>query len=102
MTLSYQLTSYPIGSKREFRAMSWPLMVAMISSTLMMFVDRLFLSRFDPIALNAAVSGRMAYYIFLVLSMAISTMSKVLVGRLHGENRNGEVGSAVWQMVWFG
>ena len=42
-------------------------MLAMISSSLMIFVDRLFLSRFDPIALNAAATGGIAYYIFLVL-----------------------------------
>lgn len=101
MTRSYQLTSYPIGSKREFWTMSWPLMLAMISSTLMMFVDRLFLSRYDPLALNAAASSGIAYYMFLVLPMSVATISEVLVGRLHGESRYREVGSATWQMVWF-
>jgi len=102
MSHSYQLTPYPVGSRREFWTMSWPLMLAMVSSTLMMFVDRLFLSRFEPSALNAAVSGGMAYFIFLVFPMAIAAISEVLVGRLHGADRHGEVGSAVWQMVWFG
>ena len=101
MTRSYQLTSYPVGSKREFWTMSWPLMLAMVSSTFMIFVDRVFLSRYGPTALNAAASGGVAYYIFLVLPMAIAAISEVLVGRLHGEKRYMEVGSAVWQMVWF-
>lgn len=91
----------PVGSKREFWALSWPLMIAMASSSLMLFVDRLFLSRFHLLALNAAASGGMAYYIFLVLPMSIVSISEVLAGRLHGEKRYGEVGQAVWQMVWF-
>ncbi len=81
--------------------MSWPLMLAMLSTSLMVFVDRLFLARFNPIALNAAASAGMAYYIFLVLPMSIASISEVLVGRLHGEKRFSEVGEAAWQMVWF-
>lgn len=76
-------------------------MLAMVSSTLMIFVDRVFLARYAPQALNAAASAGTAYYMFLVLPMAIATISEVLVGRLHGEKRYHEVGSAVWQMVWF-
>lgn len=81
--------------------MSWPLMLAMLSTTLMIFVDRLFLARFDPTALNAAATGGMAYYIFLVLPLSIAAISEVIVGRLHGEKRYAEVGSAAWQMIWF-
>lgn len=101
MSSSYQLTQHPVGSKREFWAMTWPLMIGLISSTLMMFIDRLFLAHFDPLALNAAASGGIAYYMFLVIPMGIASISEVLVGRLHGENRFSEIGSAAWQMVLF-
>ena len=102
MTESYQLTKYPVGTKREFWALTWPLMLGMISTTFMMFVDRLFLARFDPCALNAAASAGMAYLVFLVIPIAIVSVSEVLVGRLHGRGRFTEIGSAAWQMVWFG
>jgi MATE family multidrug resistance protein len=101
MTLSYQLTKHPIGTKREFWALTWPLMIGLISSTLMMFVDRLFLAWFDPLALNAAASGGMAYYIFLVIPIGVVAIAEVLVGRLHGEGKLEEIGSAAWQMIWF-
>lgn len=80
--------------------MTWPLMVGLLSSTVMMFVDRLFLAKWSPLALNAAVSGGMAYYMFLVIPMAVVEISEVLVGRLNGEERLKEIGSASWQMVW--
>src|SRR3990167_920891 len=102
MTEAYQLTKYPVGTKREFWALTWPLMLGMISTTLMMFVDRLFLARFDPHALNASASAGMAYLVFLVIPIAIVSVSEVLVGRLHGRGRFTEIGSAAWQMVWFG
>lgn len=101
MQPNYQLTPHPVGSKREFWAISWPLMLGLISATLMMFVDRLFLAWHDPMELNAAANGGLAYYVFLVLPISIATIGEVLVGRLHGEGRLTEVGSATWQMVWF-
>ncbi|CRX39552.1 MATE family efflux transporter [Estrella lausannensis] len=99
MKPSYQLTKHPLGSIREFWAMSWPLMIGLMSSTLMMFADRLFLSRFDPMALNAAASGGIAYYMFLVMPMGVAAISEVLVGRLHGENSCARAGSSVWQFI---
>ncbi|MBI5273935.1 MAG: MATE family efflux transporter [Chlamydiales bacterium] len=102
MSHSYQLTKYPVGSKREFLVLSWPLMVGLISTSLMIFVDRIFLARFNPLTLNAAVSAGVAYYIFLVIPMGVALIAEVLVGRLHGEDKFEEIGSATWQMIWFG
>lgn len=99
MQHSWQLTSYPVGSKREFWTLTWPLMIGLLSSTLMMFVDRLFLAKWSPLGLNAAVSGGIAYFMFLVIPMAIVEIVEVLVGRLNGEERLKETGSAAWQMV---
>ena len=100
MQQTYQLTNHPSGSKREFWSMTWPLMIGLLSSTLMLFVDRMLLARWNPLALNAAVSGGMAYYMFLVIPMGIVEVAEVLVGRLNGEERQKEIGAAVWQMVW--
>lgn len=97
---SYQLTPHPSGSKREFWALTWPLMIGLLSTTFMLFADRLLLARWDPMALNAAVSGGMAYFMFLVIPMGVVEIVEVLVGRLHGEERHHEIGSAVWQMIW--
>jgi MATE family multidrug resistance protein len=99
MQHSWQLTSHPVGSKREFWTLTWPLMIGLLSSTLMMFVDRLFLAKWSPLGLNAAVSGGIAYFMFLVIPMAIVEIVEVLVGRLNGEERLKETGSAAWQMV---
>lgn len=100
MRQPYQLTPYASGSKREFWALTWPLMIGLLSSTLMLFVDRLFLAKWNSQALNAAVSGGMAYFMFLVIPMAVMEITEVLVGRLNGEERPNETGLAAWQMVW--
>lgn len=96
-----QLTQYPSGSKREFWLITWPLMLGLLSWTLMLFIDRLFLARWDPLALNAVVTSGLAYYLVLVMPLAIVEISEVLTGRLNGQARHSEVGSAAWQMVLF-
>ncbi len=101
MSPSYQLTAHPVGTKREFWALTWPLMIGMVSGTLMIFADRLFLAQYNPLALNASASGGMAYWMFLVIPMGIAAIAEVLAGRLHGEGRFKEVGCASLQMVWF-
>ncbi|MFV0340294.1 MAG: MATE family efflux transporter [Parachlamydiaceae bacterium] len=102
MSSTYQLTPHPVGSKREFWALTWPLMIGLFSTSFMFFIDRLFLAKFDPLALNASASGGMAYWMFLVVPVGISAIAEVLAGRLHGEGRFKEVGKATMQMVWFG
>lgn len=102
MSNSYKLTRYPVGSIREIWAISWPLMLSLISNSIMLFVDRLVLSWHSPDSLAAGTNASMTYYLFLVVPMAICAISEVLVGRLHGEGRPKEVGKPVWQTVWFG
>lgn len=96
----YQLTRYPIGSLREIWAISWPLMLALLSGSLMLFADRLLLSRYSTTALNACAVAGMAAYVVMIIPLIISGISEVFVGRNHGAGKMTEVGKAVWQMVW--
>lgn len=98
---NYQLTKHPIGSVREVWSLSWPLMLGLMSASLMIFFDRLLLSWYSPMALNAGANAGMAYYLFLVIPMSICDISEVLVGRLNGEKRIDDIGKPVWQMIWF-
>jgi MATE family multidrug resistance protein len=101
MSTSYQLTKYPIGSMREVWAIAWPLMIGLISTSLMIFIDRMLLAWYAPAALNAGANAGMAYYMFLIIPMGICAISEVIAGRLHGKRELYDIGSAVWQMVWF-
>lgn len=100
-TPSYKLTRYPVGSIREIWTISWPLILTMLSLSLMIFFDRLLLSRYSVIELNAASAAGTAAYTFLVLPISIAAISEVFVGRYHGEERHNELGKPVWQMFWF-
>lgn len=97
----YQLTRHPVGSISEIWNVSWPLIVGLMSASVMLFVDRLLLSRYSVDSLNAATSSGTAAYAVILLFMAIAAISEVFVGRFHGEKRINELGKPVWQMIWF-
>lgn len=96
------LTKYPLGSLREIWSISWPLMIGLLSSHFMIFMDRFFLARHSLHDLNAGANASLAYYAFMVIPLAICAISEVFVGKLQGQNRSFEVGHPVWQMIWFG
>ncbi len=98
---SYKLTSYPIGSIREMWAISWPLMLGLLSSSLMMFADRFFLARYAVETLTAAANAGTALYALLILPLTIAGIVEVFVGQFHGHDEQHRMGEFAWQMLWF-
>jgi multidrug resistance protein, MATE family len=97
----FKLTSYPIGSLREVWSIAWPLMLGLLSSSIMIVVDRLFLARCSLNYMNAAATSGTAAYAFFILPMIVAGISGVFVGQFHGSDNNNNIGVAVWQMIWF-
>ena len=64
----FKLTSYPIGSLREMWTIAWPLMLGLLSSSIMIVVDRLLLARCSINYMNAAATGGTAAYSFFYLA----------------------------------
>lgn len=95
------LTRYPQGSLQELLAISLPIMLSLLSNTLLTFVDRLMLSNYDIEAMNAAVVGWMVFTIFQYSTIAIASVSEVFVGQYHGAKKLNQLGEPVWQMIWF-
>lgn len=98
---NYKLTRFPIGSLREMFTVSWPLITGLLSGSLMMFADRVFLANYDLAALNASANASMAFFSMNILPIVIAGMSEVFVGRLNGEGQLSKIGQSVWQMIWF-
>ena len=101
MKTSYKLTQFPVGSLREIMTVSWPLVLGLLSNSLMMFADRLFLANYSLTSLSAAVTSGIASVMLSILPFVVAGMSEVFVGRLNGEQRFYEIGRSVWQMIWF-
>ncbi|MCH9621636.1 MAG: hypothetical protein S4CHLAM20_10610 [Chlamydiia bacterium] len=88
------------GSFSELLRLTFPLMLFWISTSLAMFVDRLFLSHYSLEALGAAVNaGTMAWGITYGLQI-FAEMSQVVIAQYQGAQKNDKLSHPVWQMLW--
>ena len=98
---SYQITRFPIGSLKEVWTISWPLILGLISNGVMIAVDRFMLGKYSLDAMNAAATAGAAAFTVFILPIVVAGISEVFVGRAHGLGKHDEMGSHVWQMIWF-
>lgn len=96
-----QLTRHREGSVKELWAISFPLILSMLSINVMTFVDRLILAKYDTRAMNAAVVAGLVFSIFQYGAIGIASVSEVFVGQFNGAQKWQRIGEPVWQMVWF-
>jgi MATE family multidrug resistance protein len=96
----YQLSRHPIGILKEFWDISWPLMLGLLSGSLMMFADRLILARYSTESLTATITSGLAVYVVLIIPLVTAGISEVFVGRYNGASQAEKIGKPVWQMIW--
>lgn len=94
-----QLTKYPTASLAELLVIAGPIILGMLTASLMNFVDRLFLSRYAVEAMNGAAVGGTISYTFLLIPLALCAISEVFVGQYNGAGKYNEVGKATGQMI---
>jgi len=102
ITKAYEkMTRHPEGSMRELFTISFPLMLSMLSGYLMMFLDRLILSRYSTEAMTASVLAGSVVAIFHFGGIGIASIAEVFVGQYNGAKKFHKTGEPVWQMIWF-
>lgn len=94
------LTPYPQGSLRELWQISFPLIISLMSASLMLFLDRLFLAQYSLTALNAAAHAGASVQFLQFWSIATVCIAEVFVGRYNGAGKKEKMGEPVWQMIW--
>ncbi|MGH2612581.1 MAG: MATE family efflux transporter, partial [Rhabdochlamydiaceae bacterium] len=95
------LTSYPLGSFREFSMICSPLILSLFFICLMGTCDRFFLSHYSLQALEACGSASYLAFLFQIPCMKITSVAQVFVGQYRGAEQSGRIGEVVWQMIWF-
>jgi MATE family multidrug resistance protein len=101
MNFRGQLTRYSEGSVRELWAISYPLILSILSVNIMVFFDRLILARYNTGAMNAAVLAWLIFSIFQLGAIGIASIAEVFVGQYNGAKKLNKIGEPVWQMIWF-
>lgn len=85
---------------RDVLRVGLPLIAGMLSSTVMQFTDRLFLSHYSVTSIAAALPATMAALVLQLPLVGMCGYVAVLIAHYVGAGRHKEAGSALWQGIW--
>ena len=88
------------GGAAELLAVAYPLILSTASSTVMQFINRVFLAHYSPDALAACVPAGILSFTFLCFFMGTATYTNAFVAQYYGRGKTASVSVAVWQGVW--
>lgn len=94
------LSKHAPGSIKELASLAYPLFLSLISSSLMVFCDRFFLSHYSLEAFKAVgIAGYLAF-LFQVPIIRLTAMNQALIARSLGEGNLKKIGPYTWQTIW--
>ncbi|WP_367614075.1 MATE family efflux transporter [Pseudodesulfovibrio alkaliphilus] len=86
---------------RQALVLGLPLVISMISSSIMTFTDRIFLGSYSLEALAASLPASVAAFLFLSFFFGVAEYVGVFVSQYTGATKHERVGAALWQGLWF-
>lgn len=87
------------GSIREMMEVSLPMVVSLSCDTLMIFTNRLFLSRVSPDAMNASMGGGIAAFQCSSFFVGLIGFTTALVAQQYGAGERGRASRAAFQSM---
>jgi MATE family multidrug resistance protein len=91
----------PCGG-REVLRVALPLVVSTISTTVMIFIDRMFLLWYSPKAMAAAMPAGMLHFTVISFPLGVGLYVNTFVAQYEGAGRPRRIGPIVWQGMWIG
>jgi MATE family multidrug resistance protein len=86
---------------RELLALCLPLIASTTASSLMLFTDRIFLSRYSSNAIAASLPAGIAKIAVTSIFLGIASYTGVFVAQYVGAGKPGRAAAALWQGLYF-
>ncbi len=87
---------------REVLVLSLPLVISMVSWTVMNFIDRMYLLWYSLPAMGAAMPAGMLYFALVCFPMGVASYVNAFVAQYHGAGRPERIGAVVVHAMRFG
>ena len=95
------IQSLPLAPDTKTLArVSLPLMLSILSSHLMIFLDRVILAQYNLNAMNSVTASWVAVAALQCGIIGVTSITEVFAGRHNGAKEYDKVGSVIWQMIW--
>ncbi len=87
------------GGMHELLAIALPMVISHACDTVMMFTDRLFLSKLGPEQMNASMAGGLTCYMLMTFFLGLTGYSTALVAQYLGAGRKDRCATATTQAM---
>ncbi len=84
----------------ECLSVSWPLILAMAGNAIMMFVDRMFLSKYSEVSIQAAMPAGLTAFMVASFFQSVVSYSGTFVAQYHGAGARAACARAMGQGLW--
>ena len=89
------------GGYRQVLQIGLPMVMSMMSHSVMQFTDRIFLGHYSINAIAASLPASITSFLFISFFMGVSEYLSVFVAQYTGAVRPERVGASLWQGIWF-
>jgi MATE family multidrug resistance protein len=89
------------GGYSQVLSVGVPLVMSMISNTVMQFTDRIFLANYSLDAIAASLPASITSFLFLSFFIGVADYVSVFVAQYMGAGKLERVGASLWQGIWF-
>jgi len=86
---------------REVLKLAFPLILSTGSSTIQMFIDRMFLTWYSPEAIAAAAPGGIVSFTLMCVFIGTAAYVNTFVAQYYGAKQYDKIAQAVWQGIYF-
>ncbi len=90
---------YQAGGIKELMQLALPMIISMALDGMMIFTDRLFLAKVDPLQMNATLGGGLAIQVLLFFFFGLTGYSNALVAQYYGANEKPYAPKAAFQAI---
>lgn len=90
------------GGVREVWRVAAPIIISMVSFTLMQFFDRIFLAHHSSVGLRAALPAGILSFTLTAFFQSLAGFASTFVAQYHGAGRREECSRVTAQGVWLG
>ena len=88
------------GGLREMLAIALPMVVSQACETVLIFTDRLFLSRLGSVPMSAAMAGGLTSFMLMTFFIGLTGYATALVAQYLGAGRKGHCELVLSQAVF--
>lgn len=86
---------------RDVLTIGLPLAASMASATITQVTDRVFLGKYSLEALGASLSASVTNFVLIAFFGGLASYVNVFIAQYVGAKRPDEVGTSLWQGIWF-